>query len=176
MQLFYGTRLLYTDALSPGVDSLAVSDPSPSDRFAIGGWCCQRDENIFLFDLPKAQHWRLRLEGPLIEWVSWSPREEYAVVSSYWESDQRLYVITLDPPLARRVPFRLWQKGEEPRYDLKGMKWLQPAGFQIGVDIICNPDQAGPECRGPTVRRAAIRSYVLGVNAATMTVSAARDR
>lgn len=128
--------------------------------------------DLFIMDsktkkvIAKTNYWvDKRMLGGFAEWVSWSPREAFALVSPGGEGIRELSVIdirtggNLDIKIKR---FENKYKGnikEMQIVDIKGVSWKTDAKFSVPINIYCNPYE-DDSCNGDLKIRRIIEANI----------------
>lgn len=163
--------------------TLHVSRPSPLKKLVLvkcsGDETAESDE-AYIIDTARnrvasrdivPKHWRI------INWVSWSPDERYALVAAAGEvTNGDMAFVDLQTNKVEEIHFKALTNNprikqdimeEIQDFDSDGVSWISAVAFRLRLDVHCNPYQTGDE----TCFTKIIRSYPARVNLSPFSIS-----
>lgn len=182
-KLNYKDQLLKNLNVSSSVTTIEISPFSTNKNYAV---CLVYDEvqsKKYLLNLEKRTAILLDLpELPSLILASWSPDGTHLVIGTYYESDSRLYEVTLSPYKMRQIPINLEIKNnrqgfpiEAQVFDVEAINWVNPYVFVVPGIVNCNPYNDESDC-DPNRWAVVLRKYLIKVNAVTLKVDLERKK
>lgn len=177
-QLYYAGKSIFIDKLTSGIQTISISE-SPDKKHAILLTYDDNDSKGYIINLKEYIAREIPLDGPPLLWTSWSPRNNFLIMGSYYEADMKLYSIAIPSVLTKLIEPKINIKTnkengdlEEIHYDIDNSKWINEKSFQVQTIVKCNP-YGDNQCTD-SKRLRVLKSFTLTINVENHSVTEKR--